>query len=284
MTSKIVSNHDPVAEMQRVQRKVAIVGEKGTLPSHNHQQDDGLIVRGVLSEPLVQRAGFGQTLLSMKDRRAEVSNPLASPWRMVCALEITGVDGSCYVGTGWIAGPRLVMTAGHCVYSKDSLGGWAQSIAVSPGRGSDSSAPVYVSTSFKACDHWISREDENHDYGAIILDDDIGDKHGFFSSSSYSDAYLTNRLLNISGYPGSRAGEIQMHHENRVNSLSPTRIYYDIDTEGGQSGSPIWLYEEQGLDPIVVGIHAYGAGKAHIGNSGVRITEEVMGFIRGCTS
>jgi glutamyl endopeptidase len=280
MKIRMTGNHKPMIETFRKQNKAFYQGAIGTLPYVEDQQDKGLLVRGRNNQPLVQKKGLGQSLLTSADRRKEVTNPSSMPWRMICSLEIMAEDGGLYIGTGWLAGPRLIMTAGHCVFDQHVMNGWAKSIKVYPGRSSaTSNDDCLISEIFRAPDQWVAKCDENFDYGAIILDNDIGLQYGHFSSATYSDSELMAHMVNISGYPGTKAGEIQLHHENRINSVSPTKIYYDVDTEGGQSGSPVWLYEDNESMPVVVGIHSYGAGKIAIGNSGVRITEEIINFI-----
>lgn len=280
MKLEMASNRDPVVEMHKKQKKLVFPGIAGSLPLDEDVHDRSLLVRGKNIEPLVQRFGIGQSLLAAQDRRTEVSNPASAPWRMICSLEISAADGSIYVGTGWIAGPKLIMTAGHCLFEKNCMKGWATAIKVYPGRSNSSDEDVYFSsTDFKAPHQWVSKYDENFDYGAIILDEDIGSIYGHFSSSTYADADLMSHMVNISGYPATKLGETQLHHENRINSVSATKIYYDVDTEGGQSGSPIWLYEGNDNNPIVIGIHSYGAGNVTTGNSGVRITEEIIEFV-----
>jgi glutamyl endopeptidase len=49
------------------------------------------------------------------------------------------------------------------------------------------------------------------------------------------------------------------------------KVYYDIDTAGGQSGSAVYRIDGNG-DRIAFGIHAYGGGTT---NSATRITTPV---------
>jgi glutamyl endopeptidase len=79
---------------------------------------------------------------------------------------------------------------------------------------------------------------------------------------------------------GSKGTE-QWFHANRVLSVAERRIFYDVQTMGGQSGSPVWLHENEGAPPIVVGLHAYGTGGTPfdlgiIANSAPRIIPEVF--------
>ena len=121
-------------------------------------------------------------------------------------------------------------------------------------------------------ERWTKAGDENYDIGAIILSEDINPDIGSFSFGFYPEASLTSKFVNISGYPASGAGEEQTHHANRICMVKDHKLYYDIDTEGGQSGSPIWFYPDSNDTPVVIGIHSNGAGLSLHANSGVRIT------------
>jgi glutamyl endopeptidase len=66
------------------------------------------------------------------DDRVRISPANAAPWRFICQLIITMPNGAGYRGTGWFIGPRAVMTAGHCVFSRAD-GGWARRIEVISG-------------------------------------------------------------------------------------------------------------------------------------------------------
>ena len=184
------------------------------------------------------------------------------PWRMICALEIESQTGAAFVGTGWFAGPRTVITAGHCVFDPVELGGWAKKITVVPGRNVDKKPfQSASSSSFSITDRWQEAQDADFDYGVIHLSTDLGAAVGSFSVGVLPDAALKNRLVNVSGYPFEPGeGKAQYFHANRVKALTGRRLFYDIDTMGGQSGSPVWAYEEGSDVPVVVAIHAYGVG------------------------
>jgi V8-like Glu-specific endopeptidase len=99
---------------------------------------------------------------------------------------------------------------------------------------------------------------------------------------------LTERLVNVSGYPVSPGnGRQQYFHANRVKAVTARRVFYDVDTIGGQSGSPVWAYLDDASEtPTVVAIHAYGVGGVPAGlnvvaNSGPRILPDVLDVIKG---
>lgn len=231
--------------------------------------------------PLRRRSAPGglESIIGRDDRVRILDTDLA-PWRMICALELRSPTGAGAIGTGWLVGPRTIVTAGHCVHSQFFFGGWASTIDISPGRnGSSLPYGTVSSTRFSSVDRWIEQEDPDFDIGCIHLDRPIADV-GWFSFASLSATELEGYLVNVSGYPGDRgSGTEQYHHVNRVLSVSDRRVYYDVDTFGGQSGAPVWIHEKEDGPPIVIGIHAYGVGGSRAGltaNSAPRIIPAVF--------
>lgn len=204
------------------------------------------------------------------DDRVRISPANAVPWRFICQLIITMPNGAGYRGTGWFIGPRAVMTAGHCVFSRAD-GGWARRIEVIPGM--DAAARPYgsaIGTSFRSVTGWTNNGDQNYDYGCIILPSPLGNTTGYFGFASLSDASFNNLLLNNAGYPGDKPFGTQWFNAGRVSSINSRKVYYMLDTFGGQSGSPVWRLANG--QRHAVGIHAYGGCP----NSATRINGEVF--------
>ena len=86
-------------------------------------------------------------------------------------------------------------------------------------------------------------------------------------------------LVNTSGYPVEAAKPFatQWFNGGRIKSAEKDHITYMIDTEGGQSGSPIFFYEKETEERLVVAIHTTG----YYPNRGVRITEALLDVIQG---
>jgi glutamyl endopeptidase len=245
-----------------------------------------LAVKGK-GEPIAVAASHGglESIIGATDDRIRILDTDLFPWRMICALRMRGASGAGAIGTGWLVGPKTVITAGHCVYSSHFFGGWASSIDVSAGRnGSEYPYGTVVSQRFSSVDLWVNSENPDFDIGCIHLDDPIGDKVGWFAVGAIAPGELEGYKVNVSGYPGDRGrGTEQYHHNNRVLRVSERRLFYDVDTFGGQSGAPVWIHERDDAPPIAVGIHAYGVGGSPGGleaNSAPRIIPEVLEQIR----
>jgi V8-like Glu-specific endopeptidase len=215
---------------------------------------------GQSDKPII--TGTGALSIIGADERKRIRDTELSPFRMICALRINAPWGE-FVGTGWFAGPRTLITAGHCVFDSQQMGGWAESIEVIPGRDGDE-APAFgtfTSKKFSSVDTWLDSRDPDFDIGAIHLEEPVGEKTGWFGIGALTDDELTESNVNISGYPAvPGGGEQQWHARNRVRAVTPRRLFYDVDTSGGQSGAPVFRYEMEGSEPTVIGIHAYGVG------------------------
>ena len=198
------------------------------------------------------------------------------PWRAHAWLLITAADGSQWIGTGWFIGPHTLMTAGHVVSIRAvaSPGAMAGSTYTGHARPKRVVSAVRVGhqQSFRSVTGWTTSAsgDENYDYGAIILPKDFGTTTGWFGFGVYSDADLKNSVGNIAGYPGDKpAGEL-WYDARRIDSVNSRKVYYDIDTAGGQSGSAV--YRIVNGQRYAFAIHAYGGATT---NSGTRIVTPV---------
>jgi glutamyl endopeptidase len=205
------------------------------------------------------------------DDRIRITPTTNIPWRWICQLIITYPNGARARGTGWFIGGRTVMTAGHCVYSHAN-GGWARSIEVIPGM--DAAIRPFgsqVGTSFRSVLGWTRDKNHEYDYGAIILPNcTLGNRVGWFGFAALSNNSLNNLLVNNSGYPADKPFGTQWFNAGTITNVQPRKLYYMIDTYGGQSGSPIWRLLNG--ERHVVGIHAYGGCP----NSATRITAGVF--------
>ena len=224
-----------------------------------------------------------ETVLEVDDRQF-ISETEHAPWRMICWLELEFPKGKT-VGTGWFAGPRTVITAGHCVHYRD-FGGWAKKVKIVPARDRDESPKFGVAESedFESNDEWLAYENPEYDFGCIFLKEPLGERTGSFSMGVFPDETLIKYGVNIAGYPKSKdgmpavKGDHLFHHQNKIRGVSPMRLFYDVDTSAGQSGAPVWIHSDDQAKPIVIGIHANGlrsseGGLARFYNSSPRIDQ-----------
>lgn len=212
------------------------------------------------------------------DERVRVTNTQDYPFRCICSLLITANTGSQYLGTGWLVAPRLLLTAGHCVYMADE-NGWASQIEVMPGRDAENYPyGSVIATDMRSITGWTMDGDRDFDYGAILLPSErrLGDELGWFGYAVRTDDYFPGIDLNLSGYPGDGGPAgidgTQWQDHRTVKDVKDRQISYEIDTYGGQSGAPVWETTSDG-SRYGLAIHTWGTSTS---NGATRITSDVF--------
>lgn len=214
------------------------------------------------------------------DDRKLVADTTVPPYCWVALLEIEAGDGSQWRGTGWLAGPRLIMTAGHCVFMP-AQGGWVQSVAVTLGAEPDGAGGVkrpfgtQTSSELRSVAGWVTSQDDQHDYGAVLLPESLDTSFGSFSWAALSDGRLGQATVNIDGYPADKPSDGQYFSARALSGVTPTALLYENATYGGDSGAPAYVDPD---DRTVVGMHTRGLLTS---NEAVRITDDVASAIDG---
>ena len=192
------------------------------------------------------------------------------PFTSIMFLAILYDSGRIATGTGFLVGSNVMATAGHNFPTMDDLspdmieslddfkGEWCYPKSWFSGRGSS----VPTSSYSNANDWAIVKSRKNY-----------GDQYGYFGVTSSGPDYPG---VNIAGYPS--------------NPLKSYHIYaaYDLvkdytNTEGGQSGSPVYnAYSDESTSsepkPIAIGIHIKGI--PNIGyNTGRKFDSTLISYI-----
>lgn len=292
---EIVSNPKNVEIEINVGTALRTQGSTGQSPVEYGVSAKRLLVYGKnelikpLSSPLastIQSSTFVAETVIHTDDRIRILDPETLPWRMICSLEIQGTVGGG-IGTGWFAGPKTIITAGHCVFHPN-LGGWAKEIKIAPGRyGSEFPFPKaatltkpLVSRRFDSIKGWTEDLNTDFDFAVIHLDEPVGDETGWFSIASEDDINIKGLLVNVAGYPADREfGRFQYFASSKIDKVLASRFFYEADTYGGQSGGPVW-FQDNNNQPVVIGIHSYGVGGNFTSNSATRINTYVFQILK----
>lgn len=267
-----VSNTDGVLAMPEASGALVSSGFKGSGAAEGLAEVAG---RGTTAGPVMLQ---NPSSVIAPDGRVRINPTTAYPNRAIAYLLVTWANGSKGSCTGWFIGPRTVATAGHCVYNTTAgaAKGWAKSIVVYPGR-NGASLPYGSTTAYRlfSVTGWTgSTGNPAYDYGAIQTRDAKGTTVGYFgyswqASNSFPGTYT------VRGYPGDKPTATMWTMSGAITNVSATRLWYTIDTAGGQSGSP--LYKAGCGTYCGYGIHTYGTSVSpYYGNSSTRITQAVF--------
>jgi glutamyl endopeptidase len=213
------------------------------------------------------------------DDRVQESSPASFPWGAIAHLETN--QGGC---TGFMLSRDVLVTAGHCVHWN---GSWVTSYTVTPGRNGFNPPPFGTCSGGIAdvwtTSSWINGYPSDQDYGLVKLPCDLGNSTGWFGWWYHTGENLVNQFFYVEGYPGDKSYGTMWWDGDTTYSQTANKLWYWIDTAGGQSGSPVYHYNSvtPGLCGgwCVTAIHTNGVVGSNPTNSGTRFRPDVMSFI-----
>ena len=251
-TTSVYAGEDVYEEIQHsVISKNMFTGEVYEEPETNMQRSiNNLEYTDAYIPENVNPLKNGRSIVHNTDERIRITNTSVFPYSAICYLRTVWPNGSDTVGTAWMYGPKVAMTAGHCVYDS-SRGGWAVSIEIHPGiNGSTTNSSGYIASVIHTDKKYSSSENENYDWGLLEFTTDIGNKTGYFGAQYYASSQV-GKSITITGYPGEK--NKQMWTESgTVAGWGTSRISYMIDTTPGQSGSPVYEYSSNNYRSMAI--------------------------------
>lgn len=268
----IVSNDGTLSEIKNSGKLFSPSKMPSTAP-------EALVNENVGIKDLKPIGGLSPESVIGPDERTQITNTTAYPNRAIAHLEVDfpSSSGTC---TGWFISRNRLVTAGHCVYDAVAKQ-WATAMTVYPGRngatapyGSFTAATLYTVTG------WVNSGDPKYDYAVVKLSSKVPKSIGWFGYGwTSNDSFLLNKNSTVRGYPADKSYGTMWTMNGKIQQVQKTRLFYNIDTAGGQSGSPHYGKWNDSCNPCAFGIHTYGVGGDWTMNSSTRITQKVFNFL-----
>lgn len=240
----------------------------------------------------------GETGIIDGDDRVQIKKTDSVPWRWICKIFIKDSKGRISSeGTGLLISDRHILTAAHVIYQK-YIDPYSYSIEVIPAfSGGDEPFGMYAVSKKPKISKWYDPEEKNHldfDYALITLEDRVGQEK--FSKIGGPLCYwghpqcgantiftrldpkkLNQRSTITAGYPGKKGGKQLWCAKGILYGASEKgrRMFMTSDATAGQSGSPVWVKEDD-KDCLVGIVVAAGTTRNFV----VRVTRELIAQIQ----
>lgn len=221
---------------ENINRSIIVNGE---LPSYNYYS-----LKNIMSD-VTNVLGFSTKINPLAifgpDDRQKVENTSLFPYCAVARLNVTYADGTENYSTGAMINNHLLMTAGHVL-----MHGEFPIVNVKVQFGRKGSYTYYEVDDFS---HYIVKEsyaDFNgkveDDYGFLVFSSNVGQYTGHFG---YIYNPQNSETLYTAGYPDDKSkGQYMYAASGNILSLSKDVLTFDVDTYGGQSGSPLYVMRD----------------------------------------
>lgn len=173
--------------------------------------------------------------------RAGVQDTTIFPHSAICQLRTTTPNGN-FLGTGAYIDRDLILTCAHVCDG-------ATSITVIPGK-NDLANPAEPFSSFSVdSTAWTTHPQYNsraaglssHDFDLAVIRVPTGPPNGLYFSTLEELLVSQSSPIMVCGYAAESVSQDRQHLDgDQIQSVQDERFSYDIQTEGGSSGSPIF--------------------------------------------
>ncbi|QBE66043.1 trypsin-like serine peptidase [Pseudoduganella lutea] len=202
--------------------------------------------------PIGYRPPLGEDVAGLPGWKPVPALSFASvPFCSICTVEIIENGHSEPVGTGWLAGPATVITAGH-VIERDDRGNGRRAFAVRfPGE----SAPITVLDAKVHAQFGNSGPAAFDQFDIAALAIAPTGRPALLISSPGGDIEVE-----VPGYPnpgGIEPGTLFTHRAQAA-THSPRVLLHAVDTARGHSGAPVLQVSGNTLTGTVIALHTQG--------------------------
>ncbi|MEB5789998.1 trypsin-like serine protease [Mammaliicoccus sciuri] len=214
-----------------------------------------------------------ESIIGQDDRKI-VRDLIKAPNKSIVHISSYVNDSILYGGgTGFLIDNYTVLTAAHVITS-DYIDYPINKIIIEAGY-KDEKATFGTANVIKTyvMPEWKNFRNYFFDMAILIIDKPLGKDLG---KLNIIDEVTLGEFISTTGYPGSNKNNIdkikkgnQYYSSGKIVNITKNKIYYDSDTEPGQSGSPVFNINN---DVIAIHTRGFNENDSYKYNSGIRLS------------
>lgn len=209
------------------------------------------------------RAQTGRGVFGADDRRPVVDTT-EYPYGAVGLVQATHPDPQITVNcTGALVGPKLLITAAHCLYDHTLEGGWIENVSFWAGINGNDKVPFGQSdwAEMYVFDGYIANYQDSYDsvwpydLAVVILSEEVGNRTGWLGYDSF--AGLGAFQASLIGYRADQTEWSQWSSACRVEAGNVTDIdfMHDCDADAYADAAPIYVHDASDDSYRIVGLN-----------------------------
>lgn len=214
-------------------------------------------------------------IVGTSDDRTLITNTEAYPYSAIGHLKIIEADNQIKHGTAFLVAPNIAVTAAHCLY--DEYGVRVRRLEFSPARNGETypfgtSSTIVIGSTITVPSDYLTNPNAGNDWALIRFINNVDEDCGWLNLQVGGvNVGPTGETFYVSGYPvhnpedprylpfrtnflDSMPSGYPFRASGMILSAKTKYLEHEIDTLPGESGSPLYFYNENN-QVRVVGIH-----------------------------
>lgn len=226
---------------------------------------------------LYDNTGLPKTIIGTDDRIPETNSGLDG----VINVQYSN-NSNC--GTSFVIDSHTLLTAAHVLKNNSSSAVSGLKFKIFNGSSTPSSQTV-TPVRYHIPSEYMNYGSSSYDYAIVTVEEDLEDYINFdLGVARPNIETATNKTVYVTGFGGNGANvnpsnvDIKTTGSGSLVSVSwasEHRLYYNVDTINGDSGSPLYVINSD-TSKTVIGIHTDGYTSC---NSAIRITPDILCFV-----